>query len=118
LKSGAEINPMFIHSPERIAAMGFIYCLGLMVWNLIQRTVRLHLKKTKTGLPYHRNKPSDNITTRFLFELFPQVQTLVVAYDDGRREKQTVGIEEWQKRSIEALGTQPEAFRPVMAKLT
>ncbi len=116
LKSGADINPMFIETPLRIASMGFIYCIGLMVWNIIQRTVRAHLKATNTGLPYHRNKPSANITTRFLFELFPSVQTVVIVQDDGSREKQTVGIEQWQKLAVEALGTRPDAFKPVMSK--
>ena len=44
-----------------------------MVWTLIQRTVRSNLKKWNTGLPYHRNKPSDKITTRFFCALFPSV---------------------------------------------
>lgn len=111
LKSGADINPMFIESPRRIAAMGLIYGIGLMTWTLIQRTVRAHLVATNTGLPYHRNKPSPNITTRFLFELFPSVQTIVIAHPDGRRDKQTLGLEYWQ---LKAIGTSPEAFKPVM----
>ncbi len=84
-----------------------------MTWNLIQRTVRAHLIATNTGLPYHRNKPSAKITTRFLFELFPSVQTVVLIHDDGRREKQTVGLQHWQQRAAEALGTRPDAFKPV-----
>jgi transposase len=116
LKSGADINPMFIETPQRIASMGFIYCIGLMTWNLIQRTVRAHLRATKTGLPYHRNKPSANITTRFLFELFPSVQTVVVVQDDGLRQKQIVGLQQWQLLAIEALGTRQDAFKPVMSK--
>ena len=102
LKSGADINPMFIETPQRIAAMGLIYCVGLMTWNLIQRTVRAHLKATKTGLPYHRRKLSDHITTRFLFELFPSVQTLVIDHGNGRREKQTLGLDQWQLKAMEA----------------
>lgn len=105
---------MFIETRSRIAAMGLIYCLGLMSWNLIQRTVRAHLTATKTSLPYHRNKPSPNITTRFLFELFPRVQTLVVIHTDGRREKRTLGLDTWQRKAMEALGTGDMAFRPVM----
>lgn len=116
LKSGADINPMFIETPSRIAAIGMIYCIGLMTWNLIQRTVRAHLTATGTGLPYHRNKPSSNITTRFLFELFPKVQTLVVVHANGRREKRTLGLQDWQMKAMEALGTKPSAFSPVMGK--
>jgi len=54
-----------------------------MTWSIIQRTVRAHLIATNTGLPYHRNKPSANITTRFLFELFPGVQTVVIDDSNG-----------------------------------
>ena len=115
LKSGADINPMFIETPHRIASMGFIYCLGLMVWNLIQRTVRAHLVATKTGLPYHRRKLSDNITARFLFELFPSVQTIVLTNPDGRQEKRTLGMEHWQTKAAEALGVDRDAFAPVMS---
>jgi transposase len=116
LKSGADINPMFIETPHRIASMGLIYCVGLMTWNLIQRTVRAHLTATNTGLPYHRNKPSANITTRFLFELFPSVQTLVIDHGNGRREKQTLGLEHWQIKACQALGTSLDAFKPVMPR--
>ena len=115
LKSGADINPMFIETPQRIASMGLIYGVGLMTWNLIQRTVRAHLTATNTGLPYHRNKPSANITTRFLFELFPSVQTLVIDYGNGKREKQTLGLEHWQAKACIALGTSLDAFKPVMS---
>ena len=115
LKSGAEINPMFIHTPQRIAGMGLLYCLGLIVWNLIQRTVRAHLTATGGGLPYHRRKLSANITTRFLFELFPSVQTLVLTHPDGRREKRTMGMDTWQTAAATALGCHQDAFKPVLS---
>jgi len=117
LKSGADINPMFIHTPHRIASMGLIYCIGLMAWNIIQRTVRQHLKQTKTGLPYHRGKPSNNITTRFLFELFPSVQTVVLTDEKGRHEKRLVGLERWQQAAAQALGCQGNAFSPVDSRV-
>ena len=44
-------------------------------------------KATNSGLPFHRNKPTANITTRFLFEIFPSVQMVVLVEEDGRREK-------------------------------
>lgn len=116
LKSGADINPAFIHTPHRIAALGFVYCLGLIVWNLIQRTVRKHLVQTGTGLPYHRGKPSSNITTRFLFELFPNVQTIELIHPDGRIEKRTLGLDHWQSAAVKALGVKTGAFAPIMPR--
>ena len=64
LKSTADINPAFLHTPHRIAALCFIYCLGLMIWNITQRTVRKNLRAWKTGLPYHRNPVSVRVVPK------------------------------------------------------
>ena len=116
LKTGAEINPMFLETPHRIAALCFIYTIGLMIWNLIQRTVRKNLTETKQGLPYHRRKLSANITTRFLFELFPSVQTIPLTLQNGTKTKQLAGFDHWQRLAAQALGTGETAFSPIMPR--
>ena len=62
----------------------------------------------------HCDSGRANITTRFLFERFLRVQTLVIVHPDGRREKRTLGLESWQRKAMEALGTKDDAFKPVM----
>lgn len=114
LKSGHGINPIFLQVPQRIAALCFLYCVGLMVWNLIQRTVRANLAAWGTGLPYHRGKASDRITTRFLFELFPQVQSIPITMPDGTRRKQLAGFDAHQRLAARALGTNENRFEPVL----
>lgn len=109
LKSGAPIDPIYLHTEHRIASLCFIYCLGLMIWNMIQRTVRGYLKARQLGLPYHRNIPSDNITTRFLFELFPKVQTVPIT-NGNRTIYQLAGMEKWQRLACKALGTKISEF--------
>lgn len=113
LKSGMRLNPVFLKTPHRIGALCFLYCLGLMIWNLIQRTVRQHLIASKTGLPYHRRKLSDHITTRFYFELFPQVQVIPLTMADGTMTKQLAGFDEWVAKACAALGISQAAFSPV-----
>ena len=114
LKSTAGLNPVFLETPHRIASLCFLYTIGLMIWNLIQRTVRMYLKNAKAGLPYHRNKPSDHITTKFLFELFPSVQTIPLTLPDGTRQNQLAGMEKWQELACRALGVSRQAFHPVV----
>jgi len=115
LKSGPShkgLNPIFLETPERIAALCFLYVVGLMVWTLVQRTVRKNLKEWKLGLPYHRNKPSDNITTRFYFELFPSIQTVPYSTPDGKAHVQLVGITPIIELACKALGTDVGVFQP------
>jgi len=88
-----------------------------MVWNLIQRALRAHLVASKTSLPHHQRKLSDNIPPRFLFELFPSVQTIVLTNPDGRQEKRTLGIEHWQTKAAEVIGVDRDARAPVMSCL-
>lgn len=117
LKSGSGykgINPIFIETPTRIASLCFLYVIGLMVSTLIQRTVRMNLKKWQKGLPYHRNKPSDRITTRFLFELFPKVQVVPFSVSGGELQKKLVGMNSVTELACAALGTNISGFSPVL----
>ena len=87
-----------------------------MVWTIIQRTVRRNLEKWQQGLPYHRNKPSDRITTRFFFELFPSVQTVPYTTPDGVEKVQLVGMTETIQLACKALGSKIEVFKNVSAR--
>ncbi len=117
LKSGSGpkgINPIYLETPKRIAALCFLYLIGLMVWTLIQRTVRMNLVKWKTGLPYHRNKPSSKITTRFFFELFPKLQTVTYRLPGQERQKKVVGNNTVVDLALRSLGVDGNALTPVM----
>lgn len=117
LKSGAGvkgINPIYLETPKRIASLCFIYLLGLMIWTLIQRTIRGNLKKWNLGLPYHRNKPSAKITTRFLFELFPKVQSISYRLGDQPTQKKVLGLNDITALACKALGCNSNIFEPVM----
>lgn len=113
LKSGMSLNPVFLKTPHRIGTLCFIYWIGLMVYNLIQRTVRASLTKNNTGLPYHRGKPSNHITTRFFLDLFAQVQTIPFTTLDGQTAKYLAGYSDWVGKACEALGTDASRFNPV-----
>ena len=111
LKSGAALNPVFLKAPHRIASLGFTYCIGLMVWSLIQRSVRAHLVEKKLVLPYHRGRKGTKITTRFIFELFQNVQSQFQVMPDGKRQNYIYGMTPHATRACRALGTKLSAFR-------
>jgi len=113
LKSGAAINPMFLETPRRIEALCMIYTIALMVHTLIQRGIRSGLKRRGWQLPYHRNKPSDKITARFLYELFRNVTTMVVGLGD-EVEKRIFGMDEHTEKAVRAMNLSPDAYHPLL----
>lgn len=113
LKSTAVINPIYLHIPHRISSLGFIYCIGLMAWNLIQRNVRAYLKENQLGLPYHHNKKSDRITTRFLFELFANLGTITQKHGHHSTKK-LVNKTGWIYVALQALGISENCINPVL----
>jgi transposase len=115
LKSQAAINPMYVQSHRRIESLCFLYTIALMVHTLIQRNVRRYLEKNKIGLPYHRDKPSDNITARFFYEIYRGVTTQVVEFN-GKREKAIYGMEQWPNLGLKALGASDRAYKPVLER--
>jgi hypothetical protein len=84
-----------------------------MAWNLIQREVRSTLKKTNKMLPYHRGKPSNRITTRFLFELFAQVMVVPLTLADGTTKRVLAGFDEHTANACNALNIHKNAFKPL-----
>lgn len=116
LKSTAVINPIYLHTPHRIASLGFIYCIGLMAWNLIQRNVRTYLKANQLGLPYHHKKKSDHITTRFLFELFANLGTATQKYHHHST-KHLVNKTGWICLALQALGISEDCMKPVLHRM-
>jgi transposase len=115
LKSGAAINPMFVQTPRRIQALCFLYTLALMIHALVQRNLRRYLKQHGLKLPYHRNKPSQNITARFTYELFRNVTTQIVEFN-GQTNKHIHGLDQWTKTAIAGVGGSAATYQPVMEK--
>lgn len=117
LKSGPShkgLNPIFLATPTRIASLCFLYCVGLVIWTLIQRTVRSNLVNMGKGLPYRRGKLSDRITARFFLELFPLVQSVPCVREDGTNHNILAGMTDVTRLACQALGTGVEAFSPVV----
>lgn len=71
LKDDLIVNSLFLKSPARIEALGLILVLSLMVWRLMERTMRMSLKEkgvTITGWEKRQtSRPTSfMMTTRFL----------------------------------------------------
>src|SRR5262249_60952603 len=79
LKNPAAIAPVWLEKPERIAALAMLTVLGLLVYSVIQRQVRLYLRMHDQQIP--GNKGPTAIPTAagglslFLQRALNQIQT-------------------------------------------
>jgi transposase len=69
-KSLHEVAPIFLKTPRRVAALGMVCTLALMVHALIQRDVRARLAAAEETLAGNDNRQTDKPTTEVLFRLF------------------------------------------------
>lgn len=71
-------SSIFLKSPKRIAALGMIMSLSLLVYNLGQRQLRQALAASATTIPDQLGKPTATPTLRWVFQCFMAVHLAVL----------------------------------------
>jgi transposase len=78
LKDPVIVNSLFLKKPERMEALGFILLLALLLWRLIERTLRLHVETTGSPLPGWDKKATPKPTAFMMLTKFAAVMVLKV----------------------------------------
>jgi transposase len=63
LKDPLIVNDIFLKTPSRIDALAMILIISLMIWRLMERSMRLYVQNTKTMLPGWRDRNTDKPTS-------------------------------------------------------
>ena len=82
LKDPLVVNDIFLKKPHRIDALGMILVIALMVYRLMERTMRKRLKKSKTELIGWENRKTDKPTA---FMMTTVMVSIIVADIGGNR---------------------------------
>src|SRR5215831_20235460 len=77
IKNPAAISPVWLEKPDRIAALAMLTVLGLLVYSVIQRQVRLSLRTHDQQLPGNQGMPATP-TAAVVVALFSQVALVQV----------------------------------------
>jgi hypothetical protein len=102
IKNPAAIAPVWLEKPERIAALAMLTVIGLLVYSVIQRQVRLYLRTHDQQLP--GNKGMTTIpTAAVVLALFAQV-ALVQLWIDEQTVVQVSGVQPHHLLICDALG--------------
>ena len=102
IKNPAAIAPVWLEKPERIAALAMLTVLGLLVYSVIQRQVRLYLRTHDQQLP--GNKGLTTIpTAAVVLALFAPI-ALVQLWIDEQEVVQISGLQSYHLLVCQALG--------------
>ena len=102
IKNPAAISPVWLEKPERIAALAMLTVLGLLVYSIIQRQVRLYLRTHEQQLPGNKGLTATP-TAAVVLALFTQV-ALVQLWIDEQEVMQLSGVQPHHLLVCDALG--------------
>jgi transposase len=80
IKNPAAISPVWLEKPERIAALAMLTVVGLLVYAVIQRQVRLYLRAHNQHIPGNKGLTALP-TAAVVFDLFTPVTLVHFAVD-------------------------------------
>lgn len=102
LKNPAAIAPVWLEKPERIAALAMLTVVGLLVYSIIQRQVRLYLRTQDQQIPGNKGATATP-TAAVVLALFAQVALLQLGIDDQEVEH-VYGVQPHHLLCCDALG--------------
>jgi len=78
LKDPLMVNSLFLKKPERIEALGLVLLLALLLWRLVERTLRVHVETTGSTLTGWDKKETQKPTAFMMMTKFAAVMVLKV----------------------------------------
>jgi transposase len=102
IKNPAAISPVWLEKPERIAALAMLTVLGLLVYAVIQRQVRLYLRTHAQHLPGNKGETATP-TAAVVLALFAPV-AMVHLQIDTAEVAQVYGLQAYHLLVCDALG--------------
>jgi len=106
LKDPVIVNALFLKSPRRIEALGLILVLALMVWRLMERTMRVSLKESDSKIIGWNNRRTSRPTSFMMTTKF--VSVIVIRADDRRFLAEP--LDPIQQRYLQILGLSEVVF--------
>jgi transposase len=102
IKNPAAISPVWLEKPERIAALAMLTVVGVLVYAVIQRQVRLYLREPERHIPGNKGLTATP-TAAVVFALFTPVM-LVYATVDNSPSLQVHGVQDYHRLICDAVG--------------
>ena len=109
LKDPVIVNSLFLKKPERIEALGLVLLLALLIWRLMERSLRTHVETTGDTLPGWDKKETVRPTAFMMLTKFMAVMVVKV----GAQRQLAHALSAVQQRYLTALGVAATYFTGV-----
>ena len=106
LKDPLVVNDLFIKTPSRIDALGMILIIALMIWRLMERSMRAYVENEKTTLPGWDNRTTVKPTAFMMTTYMTGIMVAVI----GRQRHMLCGPGANQLAFLHSMGLGPPAF--------
>src|SRR6266850_1663185 len=106
LKDPVIVNSLFLKKPERIEALGLVLLLALLLWRLVERSLRVHVETTGSTLPGWDKKETQRPTAFMMLTKFAGVLVLKV----GAQRHLARPLSAVQQQYLTALGLSVSCF--------
>jgi transposase len=106
LKDPLIVNRLFLKKPERIEALGLVLLLALLLWRLVERTLRLHVETTGNALTGWDKKATQKPTAFMMMTKFAGLLVL----KSGRHRPLARPLSAVQQQYLTALGLTSSCF--------
>jgi hypothetical protein len=106
LKDPVFVNALFLKTPRRIESLGLVLVLALMVWRLMERTMRISLKQDDSKVLGWNNRKTSRPTSFMMTTRFPSVIVIRTA----ERRFLAEPLDPIQERYLQILGLSEAVF--------
>ena len=106
LKDPLVVNDLFLKKPSRIEALGMILIISLVIWRLMERSLRTYVENTGIKLPGWDKKMTDRPTAFMMSTKFININVIKI----GSRRLIPRGLRKEIPPYLKALGVDEKVF--------
>ena len=106
LKDPAVINSIFLKKAERIEVLGLILLISLLIWRLIERSMRQYVESNDCTLQGWEGRPTTKPTSFMMTTKFAKILVITM----GRQRQLAKPLKPFQQQYLQAMGVTEKAF--------
>jgi transposase len=106
LKDPAIVNSIFLKKAERIEVLGLVLLISLLIWRLMERSMRQYVETNDCTLPGWVRRQTKKPTTFMMTTKFTSIMVITI----GRHRQLAKPLKTYQQEYLKALGVTVDVF--------